>query len=285
MKEKDIFFRKKLTLNTRGKLIDCSSPQVMGILNLTPDSFYDGGKHQTAAQVIKQCAQMLEEGANIIDIGAYSSRPGAEAISPEEETKRLIPLLKIIVKEFPNVCISIDTFRSPVAKAAVEEGATIINDISGGELDPDMFATVAQLKVPYILMHMKGSPAFMAQLTQYQNIILEIKNYFGNKIKQLQSLGVIDVVIDPGFGFAKTSEQNYELLNQLDSLNIFGVPILIGVSRKSMIYKVLQVSPQEALNGTTAVHMVALLKGANLLRVHDVKPAVEAIKIYSQLTN
>ncbi len=285
MEGKSTFFKQKLTLNIGDRLLDCSSPKVMGILNLTPDSFYDGEKNQTITKALQQCAKMLEEGASIIDIGAYSSRPGASAISYEEELQRLIPVLKAIVKEFPRARISIDTFRSTVAYQAIQEGAHMINDISAGKLDSVMFTTVAQLKVPYILMHMKGTPQTMGEHTQYKDLLFDICTYFGNKIKQLQKLGVIDLIIDPGFGFAKTLDQNYELLNKLDSLKTLGVPILTGLSRKSMIYKLLDNTPTEALNGTTAAHTIALLKGTNLLRVHDVKPAIEAIRIYKELVS
>ncbi len=255
----------------------------MGILNLTPDSFYDGGKYNSTDKALKQCARMLENGAAIIDLGAYSSRPGADFVSEEEEMKRIIPVVQAIAKEFPKAFISIDTFRSSVANVAVQEGASMINDISGGELDSNMFATVAHLKVPYILMHMKGTPQTMFQYTDYENLYTEISNYFLEKISQLQSLGVVDLVIDPGFGFAKTLDQNYELLNKLDLFKMLGVPILAGISRKSMIYKLLEVNPADSLNGTTAANMIALLKGANLLRVHDVKAAREAVLIFDKL--
>ena len=257
----------------------------MGILNLTPDSFYDGGKYNTINNALKQCAQMLDEGAAIVDLGAYSSRPGAESVSEEEEIKRILPVLKAIVKEFPKALISIDTFRAPVADAAIQEGGAMINDISAGELDSNMFATVARLKVPYIRMHMKGTPQTMNQHTNYENVFTEVSCYFINKINQLRSLGVIDVVIDPGFGFAKTIDQNYELLNKLDLFKMLGVPVLVGLSRKSMIFKLLDVSPADSLNGTTIVNTMALLKGANLLRVHDVKAAVQAVEICNKLNN
>lgn len=283
MESKSTFFRQKLTLNIGGHLLDLFSPKVMGILNLTPDSFYDGGKYNSTDKALKQCARMLENGAAIIDLGAYSSRPGADFVSEEEEMKRIIPVVQAIAKEFPKAFISIDTFRSSVANVAVQEGASMINDISGGELDSNMFATVAHLKVPYILMHMKGTPQTMFQYTDYENLYTEISNYFLEKISQLQSLGVVDLVIDPGFGFAKTLDQNYELLNKLDLFKMLGVPILAGISRKSMIYKLLEVNPADSLNGTTAANMIALLKGANLLRVHDVKAAREAVLIFDKL--
>jgi len=274
----------KQVLNDVGRLLDFSSPQVMGILNVTPDSFYDGGRYHTINRALKQCARMLQEGAAVIDLGAYSSRPGARFISEEEEIKRILPLLKVIKKEFPNAVISIDTFRALVAELSVQEGAQMINDISAGELDSTMFATVARLKVSYILMHMKGNPQTMCEYAQYgEDILVELYSYFVRKIEQLRKLGVLDLIIDPGFGFAKTLEQNYELLNRLDALNELKLPMLVGVSRKTMIYKLLGITPAEALNGTTVIHTMALLKGANLLRVHDVKPAVEAVRIFNQL--
>lgn len=274
----------KQVLNDVGRLLDFSSPQVMGILNVTPDSFYDGGRYHTINRALKQCARMLQEGAAVIDLGAYSSRPGARFISEEEEIKRILPLLKVIKKEFPNAVISIDTFRALVAELSVQEGAQMINDISAGELDSTMFATVARLKVSYILMHMKGNPQTMCEYAQYgEDILVELYSYFVRKIEQLRKLGVVDLIIDPGFGFAKTLEQNYELLNRLDALNELKLPMLVGVSRKTMIYKLLGITPTEALNGTTVIHTMALLKGANLLRVHDVKPAVEAVRIFNQL--
>ncbi|TXI13452.1 MAG: dihydropteroate synthase [Pedobacter sp.] len=274
----------KQVLNDVGRLLDFSSPQVMGILNVTPDSFYDGGRYHTINRALKQCARMLQEGAAVIDLGAYSSRPGARFISEEEEIKRILPLLKVIKKEFPNAVISIDTFRALVAELSVQEGAQMINDISAGELDSTMFATVARLKVSYILMHMKGNPQTMCEYAQYgEDILVELYSYFVRKIEQLRKLGVVDLIIDPGFGFAKTLEQNYELLNRLDALNELNLPMLVGVSRKTMIYKLLGITPTEALNGTTVIHTMALLKGANLLRVHDVKPAVEAVRIFNQL--
>lgn len=283
MESKSTFFRQKLTLNIGGSLLDLSSPRVMGVLNLTPDSFYDGGKYNTINKALKQCAQMLDEGAAIVDLGAYSSRPGAESISEEEEIKRILPVLKAIVKEFPKALISIDTFRSSVANVAIQEGGAIINDISAGELDSNMFTTVARLKVPYILMHMKGTPQTMNQHTDYENLFTEVCGYFVEKINQLQRLGVVDLVIDPGFGFAKTIDQNYELLNKLDLFKMLGVPILAGLSRKIMIYTFLGIDPADSLNGTTVANTMALLKGANLLRVHDVRAAVEAVKICNKL--
>jgi len=263
--------------------MDLKTPKVMGILNLTPDSFYDGGINSSTANALKTVAQMLDEGADFIDIGAYSSRPSATHITETEELNRLLPTLKAIVKEFPNALISIDTFRANIASTAIKEGAHIINDISGGELDAKMFETISSLKVPYILMHMKGSPQTMVKETNYENLFKEVLDYFLIKIKRLLALGVKDVIIDPGFGFAKKPEQSFELLNKLDQFKILDIPILVGISRKSMIYKTLGIDPKDALNGTTVANTIALLKGANILRVHDVKAAAEAIKLVQQL--
>ena len=273
----------KRTINVKGKLLDLSTPKVMGILNLTPDSFYDKGRNNGIEQALKRTETMLLEGAEFIDIGAYSSRPRAEDISPQEEQDRLLPVLKILVKEFPEAVISIDTFRASVAKAAINEGAHIINDISGGELDKKMFETVAALEVPYILMHMKGTPQNMQDNIQYDDVFLEVFQYFAEKISALQELGVKDIILDPGFGFAKKIKHSYELLSVMDQFKLLGLPILAGVSRKSMIYKPLEITAEEALNGTTVANTIALMKGAGILRVHDVKAAVEAVKIVSLL--
>ncbi len=272
----------KNTLNINGKLMDLSVPRVMGILNLTPDSFYqpEGRNGQPdSCQILKEAEQMLKEGASFLDLGAYSSRPNAEHINETTESERLLPALKALVKEFPEAIISVDTFRSGIARKAVEHGAQLINDISAGELDQNMFETVASLKVPYILMHMKGTPQTMQQNPHYESLISEILQYFIQKIKKLNDLGAYELIIDPGFGFGKNLEHNYELLNKLDSLNILQLPVLAGFSRKSMIYKLLDSSPAEALNGTTVCNTIALLKGAKILRVHDVKPAMEAISL------
>lgn len=277
------YTQQKLSLNIKGRLTDLKTPKVMGILNLTPDSFYDGGTNNSIADALETVKRMLSEGADFIDVGAYSSRPNAEHISDVEELKRLLPTLKAIVKEFPHALISIDTFRANVASVAISEGAHIVNDISGGELDTKMFETVASLKVPYILMHMKGSPQTMLKEANYENVFKEVLNYFLIRIKKLQELGVKDVIIDPGFGFAKKHEHSFELLNKLDQFKILDVPILAGLSRKSMIYKTLGINPEDALNGTTVANTIALLKGANILRVHDVKAASEAIKLVQQL--
>ncbi|MGB4776240.1 MAG: dihydropteroate synthase [Daejeonella sp.] len=284
MTDKSTVFQQKLTLNVCGRLVDLSKPKVMGILNLTPDSFYDGGKHNTVTEALKQTAQMLAEGADFIDLGAYSSRPKAEHISREEELKRLIPVVKALVKEFPEAIFSIDTFRSEIAKAAVEEGAKIINDISAGEMDENMFKTISKLRVPYIIMHMKGTPQTMLQQTDYENLYAEVCNYFLQKIIKLKQMGIVDIMIDPGFGFAKTIEQSYELLNKLDQFKVLGFPVLAGLSRKSMIYKLLETDAEHALNGTTVANTIALIKGANILRVHDVAPAVEAVKIIQKMS-
>ena len=255
----------------------------MGILNLTPDSFYDGGTNNSITDALKTVSVMLLEGADFIDIGAYSSRPNATHITEVEELNRILPTLKAIVKEFPDALISIDTFRANIASATINEGAHIINDISGGDLDDKMFETIANLKVPYILMHMKGSPQTMVKEANYENLFKELLDYFLIKIKKLLALGVKDVIIDPGFGFAKKPTQSFELLNKLDQFKILDVPILAGLSRKSMIYKTLGINPEDALNGTTVANTIALLKGANILRVHDVKAAAESIKLVQQL--
>jgi dihydropteroate synthase len=263
----------------QGKIIDLSLPKVMGILNVTPDSFYDGGKYNQETELLKQAEKMLAEGADFLDVGGYSSRPGATDISIEEELGRIIPVIKILKKEFPLAIISVDTFRSQVARAAAAEGAGLVNDISGGQLDPMMFETIASLRVPYIAMHMRGTPQTMNQLTDYDNLIKEELDYFHQKLNQLQAAGVSDLIIDPGFGFAKTTEQNFELLNHLDGLSVLEKPILVGLSRKSMIWRTLKTNPESALNGTTVLHTLALLKGASILRVHDVKEAKEVITL------
>lgn len=277
---KDTSFRKKVTLNAAGKLIDLSKPKVMGIINLTPDSFYSASRKQDINDAIQQADKMLAEGADFLDLGAYSSRPGADDISTQEETDRLLPIVEAIVRNFPEAILSIDTFRSQVAEAAIKSGAHIINDISGGELDPAMFPTVARLNVPYILMHMKGDPKTMNSLAAYNDVFAEVYDYFADKYYQLKQLGVHDVVLDPGFGFAKTWEQSYSLMNRLQDFEMLGLPVLVGISRKKMIYGPLGITAIEALNGTTVLNTIALTKGADILRVHDVKEAVEAVKIY-----
>lgn len=282
---KDTFLKRKLTLNCKGKLIDLSTPMVMGILNLTPDSFFANSRISGIDEALKATGNFIKDGAKFIDVGAYSSRPGAVHISETEELERLIPTVKAIAENFPEVFISIDTFRAKVAEEAINAGAHIINDISAGSLDSNMFTTIAKLQAPYIIMHMKGTPQNMQQNPTYQNITQEVIQYFTEKLKQLQSLGVKDVIIDPGFGFAKTVDHNYELLQQIETLNIFASPILVGFSRKSMITKVLDVKAEEALNGTTILNTTALLKGVNILRVHDVKAAIECIKITEKIKN
>lgn len=262
---------------------DIKQPMVMGILNLTPDSFYDGGLYKDIPAILTKVEKMLQEGASVIDIGAYSSRPNATHIALEEEYKRLVPALKCIVKEYPKALISIDTFRSEIAKISVEEGAHIINDISGGNKDDAMFKTIAALNVPYILMHMQGTPQTMQKSPTYKNVTAEVLLFFKNKLKKLEEVGVKDVMLDVGFGFGKTIEQNYQLLQDLSVFKQLKKPLLVGVSRKSMLYKVLKTTPEEALNATTIAHTLAILNGANILRVHDVKEAVEVLTLMNQL--
>jgi dihydropteroate synthase len=273
-------FNKKVTLNAGGKLIDLSTPKVMGIINLTPDSFYAGSRQPAVDDAIQQAGKMLADGATFLDLGAYSSRPGADDISVQEEADRLLPVVEAIVANYPDAVLSIDTFRSSVAQAAIKAGAHIINDISGGQLDENMFAMVAKLQVPYILMHMKGNPKTMQQLADYDDVFGEVYDYFVSRYHQLRQLGVNDVIIDPGFGFAKKPEQGYTLMSRLQEFESLGLPILVGVSRKKMIHGLLGITAEEALNGTTALNAIALTKGANILRVHDVKEAVEAVKIW-----
>jgi dihydropteroate synthase len=267
------------TICLKGRLFDISTPTIIGILNVTPDSFYDGGKYQGEKRILQRAEQILNEGGQIIDIGGYSSRPNAEDISIEEEKKRVLQAIDLILKHFSDALISIDTFRAEVAKQAVEAGACMVNDISGGALDDKMFETVAALNVPYILMHSRGTPQTMMQFTHYHHILLEILDYFQKKVHILINLGVKDIIIDPGFGFAKNIPQNYELLNHLEYLKILGLPLVVGISRKSMIYKVLDQTPEDALNGTTILNTVALLKQSAFLRVHDVKEAVEIVEL------
>ena len=272
-----------MTINCKGKLIDLSSPKVMGILNITPDSFYDGGKYSNDTAILKHVELMLNARATFIDIGAYSSRPGAAHVSEKEELNRVLPILDLVLKSFPETLISIDTFRSNIAKQTIEAGAALINDISAGKLDENMLPTVAALHVPYIMMHMKSTPQTMQQNTQYENLVKEVLFYFSERTALAKSLGIVDLIIDPGFGFAKTLEQNYELLNNLELFKMIETPVLVGVSRKSMIYKKLETTANEALNGTTVLNTVALQKGASILRVHDVKEAMETIKLVESL--
>jgi len=272
-----------MNINCKGKLIDLSTPKVMGILNVTPDSFFDGGKYNNETAILNQVETMLSHGATFIDIGGYSSRPNADDVSETEELNRVIPIIELILKDFPETLISIDTFRSHVAKKSIEAGAALINDISAGKLDNNMLTTVGKLAVPYIMMHMRGTPKTMQQHTQYNDLTKEIISYFADRITEAHKAKINDLIIDPGFGFAKTTEQNFVLLNTLELLQLIDQPILAGVSRKSMIYKTLNSTSENALNGTTALHMVALQKGAKILRVHDVKEASECITLYNQL--
>lgn len=272
-----------LSINCNGKLVDLNTPKVMGVLNITPDSFYDGGRYKDAKSVLNQTEKLISEGATFLDIGAYSSRPGADFISENEELKRIVPVVELIQKNNPDVLISIDSFRAKVIRECVSAGAVISNDISAGKLDPDMIKTVGELGVPYIMMHMRGTPQTMKNHTTYQNLINEIYAYFSKQIELARQHNITDIIIDPGFGFAKTLAQNYELLKQMEFFKNLNCPILAGVSRKSMIYKVLGCTANEALNGTTALNMVALMNGACILRVHDVKEAVECIKLFNQL--
>ena len=270
------------TINCKGTLINLSTPKVMGIVNVTPDSFFDGGKLTDADAVVFQVEKMLQEGATFIDLGGYSSKPGAEFVNETEELNRVIPVVKLLVEKFPDILLSIDTFRSEVAKQAIENGVALINDISAGLLDENMLETVAKLQVPYIMMHMKGTPKTMQSLANYEDLLKEMNFYFSERIAKARGFGLNDIIIDPGFGFAKTLEQNYELLQDLELLQFHDLPILAGISRKSMIYKALETAPEAALNGTTFLHAFCLQKGANILRVHDVKEAVECVKLIGQ---
>ncbi len=277
---------KPLYINVKGKLIDLSLPRVMGIINVTPDSFFSGSRAESEEEIIEKAGKMLEEGADFLDIGGWSSRPGAGEISPEEEMKRVINAVRIVSSEFPEAVISIDTYRSEIAERAIlEYGAAMINDIAGGEADRLMFQTVARLKVPYIMMHMQGKPETMQENPFYEDITAEIIRWFGERIAKLQSMGVNDIIIDPGFGFGKNIRHNFELLKHLGDFSITGLPLLAGVSRKSMIWKTLGITPEEALNGTTVLNTVTLLAGADILRVHDVKEAVQAVKLVHSMKN
>jgi dihydropteroate synthase len=285
LEAKDKAFSHKKTLLLKGNLMDLSHPKVMGIINATPDSFYDGGYNVVMDKALASVNKMLEDGANIIDIGGYSTKPNASDVAVEEERRRVIPLIDSLIQNFPDIVISIDTFRSEIAKEAVEAGASIINDVSGGNLDDKMFETVSELQVPYILMHMRGTPATMQNLNQYKHLIKDVVIELSEKLEKLRSLQINDVIIDPGFGFAKSLEQNYEMLKNLSYFNVLECPMLIGLSRKSMIYKLLGNEAKDALNGTTALNMVALINGANILRVHDVREAVETVKLFNKLKN
>jgi len=272
-------------INCKGHLIDLNRPRVMGILNLTPDSFYDGGKYKSSSEILRKVEKMLNEGATFIDIGAYSSRPGAVHISQDEELKRLLPVLQLVINDFPDALISIDTFRSHVASEALLSGACMINDISAGSLDQDMFSIIAKHQVPYIIMHMVGTPQTMQQNVHYENLIKDIIFYFSQKVFELRKLGVNDIILDPGFGFSKTLDQNFELLQKLELFSGMGLPVLAGLSRKSMLYKLFDLDANRALNATTSANTIALLKGANILRVHDVQEAIETVGIFEKMTN
>ncbi|MFY0673636.1 MAG: dihydropteroate synthase [Bacteroidia bacterium] len=271
------------SINIKGELFLFDRPKVMGIINVTPDSFFDGGEYNSVDSALKQAEKHLEEGADFLDIGGFSSRPGADDVSFEEELKRIITPIEAIAKEFPKAIISIDTFRAKVAESAINSGAHIVNDISAGEDDEAMFGTISKLQVPYIIMHKQGSPKTMQQNPEYGNVVVEVAKYLSQRILKLNELGVNDIIADPGFGFGKTVEHNYELLNQLDHFHYLDVPILAGVSRKSMINKVLGTKPENALNGTTVLNTIALQKGAHILRVHDVKEAVQAVKLLDMM--
>ena len=286
MKPKDTVFSKKNTINCNGQLIDLSKPKIMGIINITPDSFFDGGMHNNKDQILSSVDKHLNDGADIIDVGAYSSRPGALDVSEKIELERLVFALEIVRNKYPDIIISVDTFRSNIAKKIVKNfNVNIINDISAGEMDENMFDTIAELNVPYIMMHMQGSPQNMQKNPKYEDIINDIITYFVKKIERLKLLGVNDVIIDPGFGFGKTLEHNYKIMHHLSDFNIINLPILVGVSRKSMIFRLLNISPEDALNGTTVLHTLALLNGANILRVHDVKATRETIKLIDMYKN
>ncbi|MFS4456112.1 dihydropteroate synthase [Maribacter sp. 2304DJ31-5] len=272
-----------MTINCKGELIDLKTPKVMGILNITPDSFYDGGKYRNESDILSQIEIMLREGATFLDVGAYSSRPGAADVSEVLELKRIVPVVELILNNFPKAILSIDTFRSKVAKECVALGAAMVNDISAGLQDEKMIGTIASLGIPYCMMHMRGTPKNMQGKTAYKKLEKDILYYFSERLSVAKAHGIKDIVIDPGFGFSKTLEQNYRLLKNLDLFQMVGHPILVGISRKSMIYKLLDTTPNEALNGTTAMHITALDKGAHILRVHDVKEAMECVKLHMQL--
>ncbi|MET7259506.1 dihydropteroate synthase [Dyadobacter fermentans] len=275
----------KKTLNIRGALLDLSAPVVMGIMNITPDSFYSGSRVAATDEIVEKAGRMLSEGAGMIDIGGYSTRPGAQEVSAEEEGDRIESAVEPLAKFFPDLIISVDTFRAEVAERGIRKGAHIINDVAGGTLDDAMFETVARLRVPYILMHMRGTPQTMNSLTDYERLVPDILRDLRQKVAVLQSKGVADLIIDPGFGFAKTIAQNFELMRELKQFQLLGYPVLVGISRKTTIYKTLHISPEEALNGTTVLNTLALERGASILRVHDVKPAVEAVKLWMAAGN
>ena len=278
-------FYLKMTINCKGQLVDLSTPKVMGILNVTPNSFFDGGKYKNESEMLSQVGKMLNDGATFIDVGAYSSKPSAEFVSEEEELQRIVPIINLILEYYPETLISVDTFRSELAQVCIENGAAIINDISAGNLDDKMLETIAKYNVPYIMMHMRGTPQTMQKMTSYDNIVKEMLFYFSEKVAQARSFGINDLIIDPGFGFAKTLEQNYEVLQKMELFEILELPLLAGVSRKSMIYKTLNSTAGEALNGTTVLNTIALTKGAKILRVHDVKEAMECVTLFNKLNN
>ena len=272
-----------MTINCKGLLVDLSTPKVMGILNVTPNSFFDGGKYKNETEILSQAEKMLLDGATFIDIGAYSSKPNAEFVSEQKEISRIVPVIDLVLKHFPETIISIDTFRSEVARASIESGAAIINDIAAGNLDGKMFEIIAKYNVPYIMMHMRGNPQTMQTLTDYDDIVKEMLFYFSEKVALARSFGINDLIIDPGFGFAKTITQNYEVFQKMELFNMLELPILVGVSRKSMIYKTLDITIENALNGTTVLNTLALTKGAKILRVHDVKEAVECVTLFNKI--
>jgi len=287
---KDTLFPVKTTLQAKGKLLSLEKPLVMGILNLTPDSFYAGSRlwengRLQSQLLLDKAGSMLADGAAILDLGAYSTRPNASEVSPTEEADRLLPAVEMLVQHFPEAWLSADTFRAQVAAKAIEAGAHLINDVSGGNLDDDMFSTVAHYQVPYVLMHMRGTPASMTSLNQYQHLITDVASELINKATRLRELGVVDIILDPGFGFAKDISQNFRLLESLHYFSRWGYPVLAGISRKSMIYRSLGSTAEEALNGTTFLHAFALSHGARILRVHDVKAADEAVRLYKKLTD
>ena len=271
------------TINCKGNLIDLSTPKVMGVINLTPDSFYDGGKLTSEKEILLQANKMLQEGATFLDLGAYSSRPGAQFVSEKEEIHRLLPVIKILLNEFPETLLSIDTFRSNVANESIYAGASLINDISAGTLDDHMFKIIAQHQVPYVMMHMRGTPETMMQNTDYTDLTKEVIYYFSERIAKARSFGINDLIVDPGFGFSKTLDQNYDLFNDLELFRYLNAPLLIGISRKSMIQKKIKTTAADSLNGTTALHAIAIQKGVSILRVHDVKEAFETINLLQNL--
>jgi dihydropteroate synthase len=271
------------TINCKGNLIDLLTPKVMGIINLTPDSFYDGGKLSSEKEIIQQAKKMLEEGATFLDLGGYSSRPGAKFVSEADELNRVLPVVKLLIKEFPTVNLSIDTFRSPIAKKCLENGACMINDISAGLLDPNMLEIIANYQVPLVMMHMRGNPETMMLNTNYKDLTSEVLYFFSERISKARSLGINDIIVDPGFGFSKKLDQNFELFNDLELFSSLKTPVLVGISRKSMIQKKINTSAKESLNGTTALHAIALQKGVSILRVHDVKEAFETISLLQNL--